>query len=380
MTDDGGAYLLSGSVNDSGRILRLLHSIYHPKNQYLLHLDRSAGQTARDALAAAVESVPLFRDVQNVHVIGKADYVFSNGPSALSSTLHAASVLLRISSNWDWFINLSAAHYPLITQDVASDLSCLVYLLLVPNLWLLVLTRICSNLPWFMSCLDLLHILSYLPRDLNFVNHTSYIGWRESRKLKPIIVDPGLYLAGNGEMFFATQKRELPDAYRLFTGSSTAILSRKFMEFCILGMENLPRTLLMYLSNTPSSTSVYFPTLLCNSHNFNRTTINHALAYTSLDSREQAHFLNSTNFDELMESGAAFASPFLPNDPILDRIDREILHRNTDNPVPGGWCLGDSDCSVSGDADILKPGPGATRLERRLVEFLSNQTTQCSDE
>ncbi|KAG8372789.1 hypothetical protein BUALT_Bualt12G0103500 [Buddleja alternifolia] len=338
------AYLLSGSVNDSGRILRLLHSIYHPKNQYLLHLDRSAGQTARDALAAAVESVPLFRDVQNVHVIGKADYVFSNGPSALSSTLHAASVLLRISSNWDWFINLSAAHYPLITQD------------------------------------DLLHILSYLPRDLNFVNHTSYIGWRESRKLKPIIVDPGLYLAGNGEMFFATQKRELPDAYRLFTGSSTAILSRKFMEFCILGTENLPRTLLMYLSNTPSSTSVYFPTLLCNSHNFNRTTINHALAYTSLDSREQAHFLNSTNFDELMESGAAFASPFLPNDPILDRIDREILHRNTDNPVPGGWCLGDSDCSVSGDADILKPGPGATRLERRLVEFLSNQTTQCSDE
>lgn len=26
---------------------------------------------------------------------------------------------------------------------------------------------------------DLLHILSYLPKDLNFVNHTSYIGWKE---------------------------------------------------------------------------------------------------------------------------------------------------------------------------------------------------------
>lgn len=26
---------------------------------------------------------------------------------------------------------------------------------------------------------DLLHILSYLPKDLNFVNHTSHIGWRE---------------------------------------------------------------------------------------------------------------------------------------------------------------------------------------------------------
>lgn len=26
---------------------------------------------------------------------------------------------------------------------------------------------------------DLLHVLSYLPKDLNFVNHSSYIGWKE---------------------------------------------------------------------------------------------------------------------------------------------------------------------------------------------------------
>lgn len=39
-----------------------------------------------------------------------------------------------------------------------------------------------------------------------------------SRKLKPIIVDPALYLTENSESFFATQNRPLPDAYRLFTG------------------------------------------------------------------------------------------------------------------------------------------------------------------
>ncbi|KAL6503540.1 hypothetical protein OROGR_025463 [Orobanche gracilis] len=111
------AYFISGSANDSGRVVRLLHSIYHPINQYLLHLDRSASQTDRDALAVTIQSVPLFRAAQNVHVIGNADYVFSGGPSELSSTLHGASVLLHLSSNWDWFINLSAADYPLITQD-----------------------------------------------------------------------------------------------------------------------------------------------------------------------------------------------------------------------------------------------------------------------
>ena len=31
----------------------------------------------------------------------------------------------------------------------------------------------------FCGFADLLHILSFLPKDLNFVNHSSYIGWRE---------------------------------------------------------------------------------------------------------------------------------------------------------------------------------------------------------
>lgn len=285
----------------------------------------------------------VFVAAQNVNVIGKADFVFDNGPSYLSSTLHGAAVLLRVSDTWDWFINLDADDYPLVTQD------------------------------------DLLHILSYLPRDLNFVNHTSYIGWRESRKLKPIVVDTALFLKENSEMFYATQKRKLPDTFRLFTGSSSTILSRKFLEFCITGTDNLPRTLLMYLSNTPASNTVYFPTVACNSHQFNRTTINHSFHYASLDSRHELDFLNLSNFNDLFQSGAAFASPFRENDPVLDQIDHEILLRNPGKPVPGGWCLGNSvedKCDIWGDSDVLKPDVGAKRLERRLVEILSNETAR----
>ncbi|XP_049388145.1 beta-glucuronosyltransferase GlcAT14B-like [Solanum stenotomum] len=333
------AYLISGSTKDSSRILRLLFAVYHPRNQYLLHLDRKATQKERDELALAVQSVPVFKAAQNVNVIGKADFRYSIGSSALSATLHGASILLRLSNSWDWFINLSAADYPLVTQD------------------------------------DLLHILSYLPKDLNFVNHSSYIGWRESKKLKPIVVDPGLYLAEESEVYYATQKRELPDAYRLFTGSSSAILSRKFTEFCILGSDNLPRTLLMYLSNSPSSESVYFPTVLCNSRKFNETTINHNMQYASFNSRSQVRRLNSSDFDDLVMSGAAFASPFKAGDPVLDKIDHELLHHNRDEPVPGGWCLGDTEtnkCTVWGDAEIIRPGFGAKRLEKHFLELFSN--------
>lgn len=150
------------------------------------------------------------------------------------------------------------------------------------------------------------------------------------------------------------------------------------MEFCILGTDNLPRTLLMYLSNTPASPSVYFPTILCNSRGFNRTTINHSLRYTCLDSKQQPCMLNSSNFDKLVNSGAAFASSFLPNDAVLDRIDRELLLRSPGKPVPGGWCLGEygqNQCSEWGDAEVLRPGPRAKRLENLFVELLSSENT-----
>lgn len=162
-----------------------------------------------------------------------------------------------------------------------------------------------------------------------------------------------------------------------WTGSSLAILSRKFIEFCILGTDNLPRTVLMYLANTPSSNSVYFPTILCNSQQFNRTTINHNLQYASLNSKKELHLLNSSYFNDLVQSGAAFASRFLPDDPILDRIDKEILQRGPGKPVPGGWCLGEAGldlCKEWGDADVLRPGPGAKRLENHLLELLSKGT------
>ena len=133
----------------------------------------------------------------------------------------------------------------------------------------------------------------------------------------------------------------------------------------------------MYLANTPSANSVYFPTILCNTQKFNRTIINHNLQYVSLNLRKEPHLLNSSYYTDLVQSGAAFASRFRPDDPILDRIDKEILHRAPRKPVPGGWCLGESgldSCKVWGDADILKPGLGAKRLENRLLELLSKET------
>ncbi|XP_058095035.1 beta-glucuronosyltransferase GlcAT14A [Magnolia sinica] len=341
------AYLLSASSGGSDRLLRLLSSVYHPSNQYLLHLDLSAPQHQRHSLALAVQSVPVFQAARNVHVLGKADFAADpRSPSTLASTLHAAAILLRVASRWDWFINLSANDYPLVPQD------------------------------------DLLHVLSFMPRDFNFVQHSSHIGRRELRKIKPIIVDPGLYLSSQSEVFYATQKRELPNAYRLFTGSPSVILSRKFIEFCILGTDNLPRTLLMYYANTHSSQSNYFHTVVCNSRDFNKTTVNYNMHYVLWDEppKREPRTLSMNDFEKMVESGAAFGTQFRRDDPVLERIDRELLKRGQGMVVPGGWCLGGDDsedpCTVWGDADVLRPGPGAERLSKTLVQLLSNGTFQ----
>lgn len=111
------AYFISGSSNDSTRIIRLLLSIYHPRNQYLIHLDRSAPQKERDFLALTLQSFAVIWAAQNVNVIGKSDLVSPKGSSSISSTLHGAAILLKLSPEWDWFVNLSADDYPLVTQD-----------------------------------------------------------------------------------------------------------------------------------------------------------------------------------------------------------------------------------------------------------------------
>lgn len=80
-------------------------------------------------------------------------------------------------------------------------------------------------------------------------------------------------------------------------------------------------------------------------------------------------------------SGAVFAAPFEANNPILDQIDHELLHHKHDEPVPGGWCLGENEtdkCTVWGDAEVLRPGPGAQRLEKRFVQIFSNDTFRSS--
>lgn len=109
--------MISGTKGDGARVKRVLQAVYHPMNYYVLHLDLEASDGERLELAKYVKSEKVIRDFKNVMVIGKADLVTYKGPTMIAATLHAVAILLKQAKDWDWFINLSASDYPLMSQD-----------------------------------------------------------------------------------------------------------------------------------------------------------------------------------------------------------------------------------------------------------------------
>ncbi|KAJ1282131.1 hypothetical protein BS78_03G026800 [Paspalum vaginatum] len=341
------AYLISGSKGDLDRLWRALHALYHPRNQYVVHLDREAPVAERLELAARVANASVFRRAGNVHVVRRANMVTYRGPTMVANTLHACAILLRRGGPWDWFINLSASDYPLMTQD------------------------------------DILHVFSSVPRHVNFIEHTGYLGWKEGQRARPLIVDPGLYGSKKQDIFWASQKRELPTAFKLFTGSAWVALSRDFVEYTVWGWDNLPRTLLMYYANFVSSPEGYFQTLICNAPRFVPTVANHDLHHIQWDvpPRQHPHPLALADMPAMLRSGAPFARKFPRDDPVLDAIDADLLGRPSRAAanngtgaaaaqfVPGGWCGADAACRDVDNDWVLRPGPGADRFQR-LIDII----------
>ncbi|KAF8393227.1 hypothetical protein HHK36_021468 [Tetracentron sinense] len=329
-------------MGDGESLKRTLRALYHPLNQYAVHLDLEASPAERLELVDFVRNDPVFAKVGNVRVVVRSNLVTYRGPTMVSNTLHAAAILLKEGGEWDWFINLSASDYPLVTQD------------------------------------DMLHAFSTIPRNLNFIEHTSDIGFQRA---KPVIIDPGLYSLHKSDVFWVSEKRSVPTAFKLFTGSAWMMLSRPFIEFCLWGWDNLPRTVLMYYANFLSSPEGYFHTVICNADEFRNTTVNHDLHFISWDNppKQHPHFLTVDDYKRMIDSNAPFARKFGRNDPVLDKIDTEILGRAADGFVPGGWFDNGGNTNVSVPHDIianttvLRPGPGADRLRDLIMGLRSEE-------
>ncbi|CAA3029417.1 beta-glucuronosyltransferase 14B-like [Olea europaea subsp. europaea] len=92
------------------------HLQFCPESRELVKAVQSSAEACFD-LQNYVKTYAIVGKLKNVRMITKANLVTYSRPTMVAYTLHAAAILLNEGGDWDWFINLSASDYPLITQN-----------------------------------------------------------------------------------------------------------------------------------------------------------------------------------------------------------------------------------------------------------------------
>jgi len=88
---------------------RLFRAIYHPANYYLVHVDKRSG------VGLQTEIQDFLSSFANASLL-KSQSTLWGGYSLVDAELRGIEELLKISSEWEFFINLSGQDFPLKSQ------------------------------------------------------------------------------------------------------------------------------------------------------------------------------------------------------------------------------------------------------------------------
>lgn len=102
------AYLILAHRHPS-LVKRLFRAIYHPANYYLVHVDRRSG------VGFQAEIQEFLSRFTNASML-KSKSILWGGYSIVDAELRGIEELLKISSKWEFFINLSGQDFPLKSQ------------------------------------------------------------------------------------------------------------------------------------------------------------------------------------------------------------------------------------------------------------------------
>ncbi|MCJ7458242.1 MAG: beta-1,6-N-acetylglucosaminyltransferase [candidate division Zixibacteria bacterium] len=98
-----------------GQFKRLFRAIFHPANYYLVHVDKRSG------LGLQTEIQDFLSSFANNASLLKSQSILWGGYSMVDAELRGIEELLKISSEWEFFINLSAQDFPLKSQTHIQD-------------------------------------------------------------------------------------------------------------------------------------------------------------------------------------------------------------------------------------------------------------------
>jgi hypothetical protein len=97
-----------------GQFKRLFRAMYHPANYYLVHVDKRSG------VGLQTEIQDFLSSFANASLL-KSQSILWGGYSMVDAELRGIEELLKISLEWEFFINLSAQDFPLKSQTHIQD-------------------------------------------------------------------------------------------------------------------------------------------------------------------------------------------------------------------------------------------------------------------
>jgi len=97
-----------------GQFKRLFRAIYHPANYYLVHVDKRSG------VGLQTEIQDFLSSFANASLL-KSQSTLWGGYSLVDVELRGIEELLKIGSEWEFFINLSGQDFPLKSQTHIQD-------------------------------------------------------------------------------------------------------------------------------------------------------------------------------------------------------------------------------------------------------------------
>uniref|UniRef100_A0A481CHM8 Xylosyltransferase 1 n=3 Tax=Sus scrofa TaxID=9823 RepID=A0A481CHM8_PIG len=211
------AFVLVVHGRASRQLQRMFKAIYHKDHFYYIHVDKRSNYLHRQVLQFAAQ-------YSNVRVTPWRMATIWGGASLLSTYLQSMRDLLEMTDwPWDFFINLSAADYPIRTND------------------------------------QLVAFLSRY-RDMNFLKSH---GRDNARFIRKQGLDR-LFLECDAHMWRLGDRR-IPEGIAVDGGSDWFLLNRKFVEYVTFSTDDLVTKMKQFYSYTLLPAESFFHTVLENS-------------------------------------------------------------------------------------------------------------------
>eukprot|EP00871_Galdieria_phlegrea_P003004 jgi/Galph1/3704/GphlegSOOS_G2347.1 len=306
------AYFIQVSSSSLGLFQRLISVLYDPQHLFAVHFDKNCNQTLVKSIEYSIKQT----GVSNLFVIPSETLTYS-GISLVLNTLSAMTFLLKHKigeKDWDFFINISGADYPLLSVQNQKK----------------VLEEACNRLETTQS-MNFLQMFdehySEYRRKLIYIDPSLTLNADANREIEPGEALKPLMVHPYQEYFNFT----------LYKSEAWMILCRKTVEY--LTSESYPRWILASFVNTASAPEHYFATVLKTSPLWQDTIVPFAFRYVrwfhpSLPRQSTQHpfdldHLSNLVWDDIKESGCFFARKFsTSNSELHNKIDEELLGWN----------------------------------------------------